>query len=201
MSRPIVIKVGGSLFDWPELPRRLNVVLDEHRVARQSLVLIPGGGSAADFVRRLDRTFALGDLPAHRLALRSLDLTAHALAALVPGLDVIDDVRNLDRVWKQLKIPVLAPRRFLEECDCVAADPLPSSWHVTSDTIAARVAMHLGAEELVLLKSAPLPPGAGRRAAAELGLVDRLFPEVSRNLQCVRYLNLRGDRGEGLLLT
>jgi aspartokinase-like uncharacterized kinase len=200
MTRPIVIKVGGSLFDWPELPRHLNAVLDAHRAACQKLVLVPGGGPAADFIRTLDRTFALGDLPAHRLALRSLDLTAHVLAALVPGLDVIEDVGSLAHVWTHDRTPVLAPRRFLEECDRAAADPLPASWDVTSDSIAAQVAVHLGAAELVLLKSAPLAPGTDRRAAADLGLVDPLFPGVSRGLERVLYLNLRGDRPEPLLL-
>jgi aspartokinase-like uncharacterized kinase len=200
MSRPIVIKVGGSLFDWPELPRRLNAILDAYRAARQRLVLLPGGGCAADFVRRLDNTFALGDLPAHHLALRSLDLTAHVLAALVPGLEVIDDVGNRDQIWKHDRTPVLAPRRFLEECNCAAADPLPSSWDVTSDSIAAQVAVHLGAAELVLLKSAPLPPGTDRRAAADLGLVDPLFPAVSRGLERVLYWNLRVNQPEPFLL-
>jgi aspartokinase-like uncharacterized kinase len=200
MSRPIVIKVGGSLFDWPGLPRHLSALLDAHRAASRRLVLVPGGGRAADFVRALDRTFAFGDLLAHHLAVRSLDLTAHVLAALVPGLDVIEDVDNLEQVWKQDRIPVLAPRRLLEERDSDAADPLPSSWDVTSDSIAARVAVHLGAAELLLLKSAPLPPGTDRRAAAGLGLVDPFFPAVSRGLERVLYLNLRGTRPEPFLL-
>jgi aspartokinase-like uncharacterized kinase len=202
MTRPIVIKVGGSLFDWSELPRHLGALLDAHRdrAASRRLILLAGGGRAADFVRALDRTFALGDLPAHRLALRSLDLTAHVLAALVPGLDVINDVGNLDLVWKQDRIPVLAPRRFLKECDGAATDPLPASWDVTSDAIAARVAVYLGAAELVLLKSAPLPPGTDRRAAADLGLVDPLFPDVSRDLGRVLYVNLRENQPEPLLL-
>jgi aspartokinase-like uncharacterized kinase len=200
MIRPIVIKVGGSLFDWPELPRQLNAILLEHSAARRNLVLLPGGGAAADFVRGLDRTFVLGDLPAHRLALRSLDLTAHALAALVPGLDVIDDVGNIAPFWKQGRTPLLAPRRFLEEHDRDDDDALPASWDVTSDSIAARVAVYLGGADLLLLKSAPLPPGADRRAAAELGLVDPLFPDVSRGLERVWYLNLRDTRHEPLFL-
>jgi 5-(aminomethyl)-3-furanmethanol phosphate kinase len=197
MSRPIVIKVGGSLFDWPELPRRLNAVLDKRRTAHQHLILLAGGGRAADFIRALDHTFALGDVAAHRLALRSLDLTAHVLAALVPDLDMIDDLAQREFVWNRKRMPVFAPRRFLEEHD---PEPLPCCWELTSDSIAARLAVHLEAAELVLLKSAPLPPGTDRRAAAGLGLVDPLFPEVSRGLRRVLYLNLRGNRPEPLLL-
>ena len=48
-------------------------------------------------------------------------------------------------------IPVLAPYQWLRD-----ADPLPHSWEVTSDSIAAWVAGVLGATRLVLVK----PPGA-----------------------------------------
>jgi aspartokinase-like uncharacterized kinase len=200
MIRPVVIKVGGSLFDWPALPRRLGALLDERRLAHQHIVLLPGGGRAADFVRQIDHTFALGDLPAHRLAIRSLDLTAHVLATIVPGLDVIDDPGGLGGVWQQRRIPVLAPYRFLEEIDPDAHEPLPCSWDLTSDSIAARIAVHLAATELLLLKSAPLPLGTSRREAAELGLVDSLFPEVSHRLRQVIYLNLRDERRASVLL-
>jgi aspartokinase-like uncharacterized kinase len=192
--RPVFIKVGGSLFDSPDLPGRLSSYLEERQAGGERLVLLAGGGGAADLIRSLDRTFGLGDLRAHRLALRSLDLTAHILAELVPGLDVVDELSALDDAWNRGRIPVLAPRRWLDEVDAPSADPLPPSWDVTSDAIAARVAVALGAEELVLLKSAPLPPGIDRREAARLGLVDPVFPAVARTLRRVVYLNLRATR-------
>jgi aspartokinase-like uncharacterized kinase len=188
---PVVIKVGGSLFDWSGLPRSLASILDDRWAAGQTPVLLAGGGAAADFVRDLDHTFALGELAAHRLALRALDLTAHALAALLPGLDVVTEFAALAPVWQRARVPVLAPHRFLNEHDCIARDPLPCSWDVTSDTIAARVAVALGARELVLLKSTPLPPATDRSKAARLGLVDGLFPDVCRELERVCYLDVR----------
>ena len=51
----------------------------------------------------------------------------------------------------RLALPVLAPYRWLRD-----ADPLPHSWDVTSDSIAAWVAGAVGARRLVLVK----PPGA-----------------------------------------
>ncbi len=62
---------------------------------------------------------------------------------------------------------------------------------MTSDTIAARVADRLGAVELVLLKSATLPPGTDRVAAARLGLVDPEFPRAAASILNVSYVNLR----------
>ena len=189
MTPLVVIKVGGSLLGWHELPARLSGYLATRRGER--VVLIVGGGRAADFVRDLDRSHGLGEEPAHHLALRALDLTAHLLAALFPDLRPTDSVADLDAIWAQSLIPVLAPRRFLDEDEIHSPDPLPHHWDVTTDSIAARVAESLKADELVLLKSAPAPAGIDREQAAKLGLVDPAFPAASRRLGRVSYQNLR----------
>jgi len=189
-GRPtVVIKVGGSLLGWPLLPRRLEDYLAGRAEGRP--VLVVGGGPAADWVRLLDRDHNLGPARSHALALRALDLTAHVLAGVVPGLEVLDDPGALAACWSSGRIPVLAPRRFLDADDREAPDPLPHTWDVTTDAIAARLAVFLGAPELVLLKSAPIPPGTDRAEAARLGLVDPAFVAASRRLARVTYVNLR----------
>jgi aspartokinase-like uncharacterized kinase len=189
VTRPVVIKVGGSLLDWPGLPGRLSAYLEGRRADRP--VLIVGGGRAADVVRDLDRIHGLGEGRSHDLALRALDLTAHLLAALLPMLVVVDDPSLFEARWDARRVPLLAPRRFLETADATSADPLPHSWHVTTDSIAARVAVLLDARELVLLKSVAFPAGTTRAEAARLGLVDPAFPDVARPLSSVVSLNLR----------
>ena len=123
-----------------------------------------------------------------------MDLSAHALAAFgdAAGLafTVIERIDDLDVAWMSGRLPILAPRRFLDEDDR-RSDPLPHNWRVTSDTIAARVADRLGAIELVLLKSATLPAGTDRAAAARLGLVDPEFPRAAAPILYVSYVNLR----------
>ena len=59
------------------------------------------------------------------------------------------------------KVPVLAPHTWMR-----AADPLPHSWDITSDSIAAFIAGALDASELILLKPVEGPVDA---------LVDRGF--------------------------
>jgi hypothetical protein len=49
---------------------------------------------------------------------------------------------------------------------------------VTSDSIAARMAVVLGADRLILLKSIDMPSGTSWTEAAERGWVDRHFPRV-----------------------
>ncbi len=138
----VVVKVGGSLSRRPAALRRLMSVLRVLARAR-TLVVVPGGGGFAEEVRRTDRRFALGDTPAHWMAILAMDQYAHLLAHLAGDGAV---VRGRDAIAAG-RLNVLAPSSWLGH-----ADPLPHSWHVTSDSIAAWVARQLRAETLVLVK-------------------------------------------------
>ena len=83
MTARMVVKVGGSLFDWPDLGPRLRQWLAAN--APREVILVPGGGPTADVIRTLDRTHGLGDEAAHWLALRAMAVNAELLAALLPG--------------------------------------------------------------------------------------------------------------------
>ena len=187
MNQPIVvIKVGGSLLDWPDLPARLSAYLADQQANR--LVLIVGGGGFADLLRDHDQRHALGEVRAHALAMRVLDLTAWVLQDLLPGLTVVEDRHALNEVWARGHTPILAPRRFLEH-----DEQLPPAWTTTTDSIAARVATHLDASELVLLKSAPWPEGMGMEQAVIMGLLDPEFPRAVAKVATWTYHDLRGQ--------
>ena len=189
MSNPVVVKLGGSLLDWPPLPARLNQFLAAQRGI--SPVLVVGGGRFADVLRDLDRLHDLGETRSHALALRVLDTTAHLAAALLPGSVVITEVDEIPRIWDVGKLPILAPRGFLDRDDRLAPDPLPHAWTTTTDSIAARLARHLRAD-LILLKSVPLPPEAPDwPTLARLGLVDPEFPRAVAGLAKVSVVCLK----------
>ena len=198
----VVVKVGGSLLDWPGLGPALRRFLDR-RISRDDRpVLVVGGGGAADWVRDLDRIHGLGESAAHLLAIRSLDLTAHALARLVPGLEVAESAADLSPVWRSGLTPILAPRRMLDADDLSSSSAaLPHSWDVTSDAISARLAVLLGAGELVLLKSVSVAPRVTPEEATRAGIVDRAFTEASRWVPSILVVNLRDDLAEGTRLT
>ncbi len=183
-----VIKVGGSLLGWPGLPGRLADYLEARRGDR--LVLVVGGGRFADALRGLDAAHGLGEARSHALALRVLDLTARVLADLAPGLEVVEDPAALPETWAAGRTPILAPRHFLE-ADDRSPDPLPHAWTTTTDAIAARLAVRLGARELALLKSTPLPPGATLIEAARLGLVDPEFPRAASELRKLSFVDMK----------
>jgi len=199
MSRLAVIKVGGSLLDWPGLPDSLDRYLRNRRLDR--LVFLVGGGRFTDLIRDLDPIHQLGQIRSHHLALHSLDFTARLLEALVPRLSVVDQLDQLPGVWAQEQVPVLAPRAFLDEVEATSSHPLPASWDVTSDSIAARVAQALHANELVLMKSTSPPHGVIHQTdAARAGLVDLYFPSAAKRLTQVFALNLRDPSASPTLL-
>ncbi len=175
MSAPLVVKVGGSLYDLPDLGPRLRRWLSAH--APREVVIVPGGGPAADAVRALDRVHRLGEETAHWLALRALSLNANLLRALLGRrAAIVWSAAQCRQRWGAGRVPVVAPWEF-----CRADDrhpgALPHTWAATSDSVAARVAVVLGAAELVLLKSAP-PPAADVAAWAAGGYVDAWLPRV-----------------------
>ena len=193
-SNPVtLIKVGGSLLDWSELPRRLLQFLEKRRADEPKFrpVLFCGGGPFAESVRRLDRTHRLGDFAAHRLAIQAMDLASTVLLCLLPGALGIDRAEALEGEMAPEDVPLLMPSMILDEIESRQASPLPPSWDVTSDSLAAWIASQLSARSLVLLKSASLPAGATRDLAARLKIVDPFFPLISSAVANVEYLNLR----------
>jgi aspartokinase-like uncharacterized kinase len=146
MKVDVVVKVGGSLLAHEA---HLDAVLAAIAAAVRRhvrLLVVPGGGPFAEAVRDLDRRIGLSDDAAHWMAILAMDQYAHVLVDRFEG-----------------RVPVLAPSKWLRD-----ADPLPHSWDVTSDSIAAWVAGEVGAHRLVLVK----PPGATG------AVVDAYFPRA-----------------------
>ena len=124
------------------------------------------------------------------MALHAMTINAHLLTALIPDSCIIDGPDLAELLWEQNRRPILDA---LEFCESDAVDALPHDWAVTSDSVAARLAVVAEATELVLLKSASPPPG-DVAAWAECGYVDAWMPRVLAGTAVrVRAVNLRAD--------
>ena len=165
----IVVKVGGSLFDLPDLGKRLRKWLGCFRTS--TVLLVPGGGPAADLIRELDARHGLGEEAAHWLALRALSLNAAVLQALLPGSEILADWREARALCGRGVLPILDAFRFAQ-VDEGQPGCLPHSWDATSDSLAARVAIVARARELFLLKSVTIRHDTSWAEAARCGHVD-----------------------------
>jgi 5-(aminomethyl)-3-furanmethanol phosphate kinase len=185
---PLVVKVGGSLFDLPDLGPRLQGWLDQ--CGDRPVLLVPGGGAVVDAVRQLDRCHELGDERAHWLALRGLRLNAYFLASLLPGTPVIEMPEETVTQKSAGSRGILDPFSFAL-ADEGRPGALPHSWSVTSDSIAARAALAIRPSELVLLKSVECAESSSWEEAARHGWVDRFFPGAVCGISRIRVINFR----------
>jgi aspartokinase-like uncharacterized kinase len=158
-----VVKLGGgALTHLNHFDAALTAIAAASGERR--LLVVPGGGPFADVVREVDRRLGISDDAAHWMAVLAMDQYAHVLAARLAGGVLITQPSEIVAALVAApggQIPVLAPSRWLRE-----ADPLPHTWDVTSDSIAAWVAGRVGARRLVLIKPA---------GAAGVDLVDAYF--------------------------
>ena len=140
-----VVKVGGGLAReaGPGALRALCAQIAQAG-ARHPLLVVPGGGRFADVVRAHDRRFTLRPHTAHWMAILAMDQFGWALSDLIPGAARCTDLGCVGDGG----VSILLPAALLAE-----RDPLPESWTVTSDSIAAWVAGAAGAERLVLVKA------------------------------------------------
>jgi 5-(aminomethyl)-3-furanmethanol phosphate kinase len=139
-----VVKVGGALArDGGDHALRELCLALAAAAERHPLLVVPGGAEFADGVRAYDDRFGLRPETAHRMAILAMDQFGWALADLIPGAARCVALGPA----RPGVVSVLLPAALLAE-----RDPLPASWAVTSDSIAAWVAGAFGASRLVLLK-------------------------------------------------
>ena len=228
-----VVKLGGSLLTWAPVWEQFAAWHARQAAAR--CVVVVGGGPWVELLRQGASRFRLDEAESHRLCLRAMSLTARLMAACVPEARLISNLATLagakgagakgagektDCDQSRILL-VLDAEEFLHfDEPKLPGTRLPANWSVTSDSIAARVAACLSADELVLLKS-QLPPHALAAAGPEKGLpashrealltavgggelllgwsaagfTDGFFPQVARGLPRIRVVNLRETTG------
>ncbi|MBN1441929.1 MAG: hypothetical protein JXA90_04425 [Planctomycetes bacterium] len=194
-----IIKLGGSLLGLPDLAGRLKNFLGDF--SRPRPILICGGGDLVEMIQRWDAMYRLGEESCHWLALRVLSINSRIVCRILPDLLVLVNApEDCPAVWQRGQVPVFDPYHYIAEIDEVSRNPLPRRWRVTSDSIAASMAVAFGAGELVLLQSIPLPERMSLAEAAEERVVDPHFPLVARNVPRVVSINLRGQGLEESIL-
>jgi len=201
----IIVKVGGSLFDLPDLRHRLRAMVRHFRAA--NVLLVPGGGATADAIRAFDITHQLGEEASHWLALQALSLNARMLQELLPEARIVCEIPEPDAPARDAASALagasgsdeIRSRLFLLDAfpffhvDEQRPDHLPHRWDVTSDSLAVRVAILADAHELILLKSVAWEARDWTEAARS-GIVDRYFARALQQAPSalrVRLINLR----------
>ncbi len=166
-----VVKLGGSMNTDPSLPEWL-AVLAQHGGGR--VVLVSGGGSFADEVRRVQAHWGFHDLAAHNMALLAMAQTALLYQALSPALRICGSDAEVQNALAQGEVPLWSPHVSLSKC----ADG-DTNWDVTSDSLALMLAQRLQASKLILVKSFDPSRLTTPAQWADAGWVDARFSDMA----------------------
>ncbi len=142
----IVIKLGGSLATSGKLYLCLNKIANDYQ--GKAIIIVPGGGAFADQVRSAQQQWQFDDRTAHQMAILAMQQIALLIKGLKPSFTLITSITELSNQIGQQGIVIWSP-------DVVELDmaDIPSSWDITSDSLAAWLAKTLAADELILVKS------------------------------------------------
>jgi aspartokinase-like uncharacterized kinase len=160
-----VVKLGGSLADSETLPLWLDSLADA------PAVIVPGGGPFADRVRLAQDRWRFDDRSAHAMAILAMAQYGLMLAGLCPRLRASSAIDSL-RSWAKSGTAAV----WLPDLALLDEPEIPASWTVTSDSLAAWLARRVGADHLLLVKSAAT--SANRTSVEKLsaeGIIDAAF--------------------------
>ena len=186
-----MVKLGGSLLNLDNLVDRLIAVVGELELP----VVIVGGGPTADLVRHWDEHGLLRPSEAHQIAVAAMAFNGLQLAQADGRLSFAGSHSEAVDAAASGRIPVLDIMRVTsreQKAGC-RSFVIPESWDVTSDSIAAWLAVAWHAD-LWLLKS--VSPGT-----APATHVDDWFAEASRTLPGLTWINLRDSEPVAVHLT
>jgi len=178
-----VVKLGGSLAGSDALPYWLDALADAN------VVIVPGGGPFADQVRSAQQRWSFGDEAAHAMALLAMGQYGLMLNGMCPKLGIASDVRALSASVESGRSVV-----WLPDLSLMNDSSIPTSWDVTSDSLAAWLASRLNAANLLLIKSAAISSDdASYCGLVAQGVVDAAFERFSADAAFAAWLCHRQD--------
>ena len=188
-----VVKLGGSLLTLPDLSYRLREWIAVQ--TPKTNIIIVGGGRVVDEVQHFCRLQKMGQEAEHWLCVRAMGINTQSLSWLLEDVSFVVDFEHLKRSLVGGGSCLFDAEQFLErhEPSCRGVC-LPVDEIVTSDSIAARLAVVLAADELVLLKSTGLSRATTIEEAAQRRYVDGFFPQLASELPVTRCVNFRDER-------
>lgn len=166
-----VVKIGGSLTDDVTLAKWLELLA---QLGSGRVTIVPGGGTLADEVRRLQTQWQFDDLTAHNMALLAMCQTGHLMQAVQPTLYPVSHEHQIAGALRRGKTVLWHPLALLQgEPDAT------TNWDHTSDSLALLLAARLNAERLIIVKRVEAQ-GRGVQQLCEDGVLDAGFARAAQ---------------------
>jgi aspartokinase-like uncharacterized kinase len=183
-----IFKIGGKILEnrnyLNSTISQLTSIYEKNLISK--IILIAGGGSYANLIRKLDRKFELGDDLSHWMAIYTMDINGKKIGTYFPRISKtrrFEDIKKAQRIFT-----VFLPFRFLKEFD-----ELPHSWAVTSDSITLFLAHKLGISNCFLIKDIDGIISSNNEVLIELTTEE--FTKLKSNAKLAR-VNLEVEKRE-----
>ncbi len=142
-----IFKIGGKILGNSK--NLINTIAQFTQLFEDNIInkiiLIPGGGLLANFVRTIYSEFQFSDELAHWMAIYSMDFNGIELKRKFPHLKMYNDYEKIEKERKVISI--FLPYKYLRN-----ENELPHAWDVTSDSIALYLAKRFKMSECFLIK-------------------------------------------------
>lgn len=167
-----VVKVGGSLLGDAQLQSRIKRWQEQHIIDDSATVWVVGGGALVDCLRNFQSIHQTPnrvlDSQFHWLAIDLMSITARSFGQLFPSWPIVSTISSIhNRVHIGNANTIFDSSAWLRK-----TNDLPEDWTVTSDSIAARLAIELTCAEVILLKSTQ-SAGQSVQENVQAGVVDQ----------------------------
>lgn len=166
-----VIKLGGSLMSDQVILRQCLTTIELK--VKDQVVIVPGGGVFAEQVRLTQQLWKFDDDIAHHMAILAMQQMALLLKSIKPKFVLTDKITDIK---KTQSIVIWSPNIQLLDKSGVKA-----SWDVSSDSLSAWLATQILADELILVKSAPVPVQPTLYEMQCQGIVDKAFQQFTQH--------------------
>ena len=159
-----VIKLGGSLLETGQMFGCLKRIVE----STEQTIVVCGGGDFANQVRKAQKKWYFDDIAAHEMAI----LAMQQVAVMCQNLQSEFVIALLITEIKNQRHIIWSPN-----IDELNAAEIPATWDITSDSLAAWLAIKLNADELIVVKSCYIDTELTMDELREQCVVDSTFDE------------------------
>lgn len=163
-----VVKLGGSLLETGKIFDCLKHLVK----VNEKTVVVCGGGVFANYVRDAQQQWGFDDIAAHEMAILAMQQTAIMCQNMQPEFTLVS--KRVDLKNHQLAI-------WSPDINELNAAKIKPSWNVTSDSLAAWLAVKLNAEKLMIVKSCEVDSRCSVKELQKHGVIDSMFENFIKN--------------------
>ena len=153
MNNVILVKLGGKILENEQnLNNTISQLYQLIEITQNinKIIIIPGGGTIANFVRTLDQNIKLGDDLAHWEAIYAMNWNGQQINKNYPNIPCFSQISELKKNISKKdnkSLLIFLPFHYLFENDL-----LPHRWDITSDSISIFIAKSLELDQCFLIK-------------------------------------------------